>query len=97
MIICKGAVLPAQATATVQVMVSGNAAVVEIVEIGACEGETKLAARVLGIFTFEEVSENGEGSVEVTVGFTLRSEGVLKVEAVESVTKAARELVIGHE
>lgn len=48
--------------------------------------------------TFENLPpSNGDGAVEITVGFTLRSEGVLKVEAREAGTKTVKEMVIGHE
>lgn len=105
-IISKGGILPAQGTATVRVSPSegkdGTAkfAVIEVVEVSEEDGGEVDAAtsstRVLGTLTFDEVPE-GEGSVEVTVGLTLRSEGILKVEAIETATKAARGLVIGHE
>lgn len=100
-LISKGGVLPAQATATVRVSTSEKVAVLEVVEFGAQGDDGDVAAakdaRVLGSLAFDEVPEGGDGSVEVNVGFTLRSEGVLKVEAVECATKAARELVIGRE
>lgn len=100
-VIPKGGVLPAQATATVRVSASEKVAVLEVVEVGAQGDDGDVAAtkdaRVLGSLSFDEVPEGGDGSVEVNVGFTLRSEGVLKVEAIECATKAARELVIGHE
>lgn len=70
-----------------------------MVEIGEAEGEGRAASvRVLGTMTFENLPpSNGDGAVEITVGFTLRSEGVLKVEAREAGTKTVKEMVIGHE
>lgn len=70
-----------------------------MVEIGERTGDADDApSRVLGAITFNGISAgNGNGSVEINVGFTLRSEGILKVEALEKGSKTAKELVIEHE
>lgn len=97
--IAQGSILPAQNTVTVKLLKNAEKAlVVEVVEIGpALDGEDPPAARVLGTLSFDGVGDQGEGVVEVTVGCTLRTEGVLKVEAVETGGGVKRELVIGHE
>lgn len=98
--IAQGSILPAQNTLTVKLLKkSENALVLEVVEIGpALDGEDLPMVRLLGRLGFEGIGDEGEeGVVEVTVGCTLRTEGVLKVEAVETRGGLKRELVIGHE
>lgn len=102
-IISKGCILPAQATTTVKLGGGGDGgptteAYLEVVEIGQAEGEGGApTARLLGTLVFDESAVPADdGEVEVKVGLTLRSEGVLKVEAVAP-GGASKELVIGHE
>lgn len=98
--IAQGSILPAQNTVTVKILKnSEKALVVEVVEIGpALDGEDSPTVRLLGMLGFEGIGDQGEeGVMEVTVGCTLRTEGVLKVEAVETRGGVKRELVIGHE
>lgn len=72
--------------------------VVEIDEPAEGGDAAPAPTRVLGTLAFEDLpAGNGDGAIEIIVGFTLRSEGFLKVEALERGTKTARELVIGHE
>lgn len=102
-IISKGCILPTQGTTTVKLGggVGGGPtteAYLEVVEI-AHTGEEGGAptARLLGTLAFDEAEVPADGgAVEVKVGFTLRSEGVLKVEA-EAPGGALKELVIVHE
>lgn len=105
-IINKGCILPVQATTTVKLggeKGDGGPATepyLEVVEIGQAGGEgVTQTARLLGTLAFDESAvpaDGAGGGVEVKVGFTLRSEGVLKVEAVTP-DGASKELVIGHE
>lgn len=103
-IISKGCILPAQGTATVEFMPAagdGPAAPVyiEVVEIGQSGEGGPSTSRLLGTLAFEDVLAPAEGgaAVQVKVGLTLRSEGVLKVEAIEVGTGATRELIVGSE
>lgn len=105
-IINKGCILPVQGTTTVNLggeKSDGGPATepyLEVVEIGQAGGEGGAqTARLLGTLAFDEAvipADGGGAGVEVKVGFTLRSEGVLKVEAVTP-DGTAKELVIGHE
>ncbi|CAM9895072.1 unnamed protein product [Ectocarpus sp. 12 AP-2014] len=103
-IISKGCILPAQGNTTVKLGGGGvggpaTEAYLEVVEIGQAEGEEGTqTARLLGTLAFDETAVPADGSaeVEVKVGFTLRSEGVLKIEAVTP-GGVSKELVIGHD
>lgn len=102
-IISKGCILPAQGTTTVKLGGRGDGgppteAYLEVVEIGQAAGEgAPPTARLLGTLAFDEAAVPADGgAVEVKVGFTLRSEGVLKVEAVAP-GGASKVLVIGHD
>lgn len=102
-IISKGCILPAQGTTTVKLGGGGHdgpttEAYLEVVEIGqAGEEGGAPTARLLGTLAFDEADVPADGgAVEVKVGFTLRSEGVLKVEA-EAPGGASKELIVGHE
>lgn len=103
-IISKGCILPAQGNTTVKLGGGGGGgpateAYLEVVEIGQAEGEGGVqTARLLGTLAFDEAAVPADGSaeVEVKVGFTLRSEGVLKIEAVTP-GGVSKELVIGHD
>ena len=105
-VIAKGSLLPAQSTTTVKLVPASpeSTFVVEVVEIGVGQAEDGKegrvpVARLLGTLGFEGVvgDDQGKGVLEVKVGCTLRSEGVLKVEAVATESGAKRELLIGHE
>lgn len=102
-IISKGCILPAQGTTTVKLGGAGGGgppteAYLEVVEIKQAGGEgAPSTARLLGTLAFDEAVVSADGSVvEVKVGFTLRSEGVLKVEAVAP-GGASKVLVIDHD
>lgn len=102
-IISKGCILPAQGTTTVNLGGRGDGgptteAYLEVVEMEQAAGEGTLPpARLLGTLAFDEAAVPADGgAVEVKVGFTLRSEGVLKVEAVAP-GGASKVLVIGHD
>lgn len=102
-IISKGCILPAQGATTVKLGGRGDGgptteAYLEVVEIEQAAGEgAPPTARLLGTLAFDEAAVPADGgAVEVKVGFTLRSEGVLKVEAVAP-GGASKVLVIGHE
>lgn len=95
MMIPGGSVLPAQATTTLRVAVGDDEKAcpeLEVVELQ--EGGD---ARVVGKLTFHHSSVAGSSAAEIKVGLSLRSEGVLKVEALETSTKARRELIIGRD
>lgn len=104
-IITKGCLLPAQGTTTVKLGGEGSnggpatEAYLEVVEIEqAGEDGGAPIARLLGTLAFDEADVPADGgAVEVKVGFTLRSEGVLKVEAEAPGGASKKELVIGHE
>lgn len=95
-IIQKGCILPAQGTTTVKLLPS---AVLEVVEVGQKEEGGVATTRVLGTVAFgdDATKAKADQSVEIKVGFTLRSEGVLKVEALATGSSSKKELVIGNE
>lgn len=95
-IISQGCILPAQGTTTVKLLPS---AVIEVVEVGQAGEGGAATARVLGTLSFDDAAASGKAdqAVEVKVGLTLRSEGVLKVEALATGSSTKKELVIGHE
>lgn len=103
-IISKGCILPAQGTAMVEFMPAvgdrpATPVYIEVVEIGQSGEGGASTARLLGTLAFEDVLSPAEGgvAVQVKVGLTLRSAGVLKIEAVEVGSGATRELIIGNE
>eukprot|EP00903_Cladosiphon_okamuranus_P007265 g7044.t1 len=102
-IISKGCILPAQGTTTIKLGGREDGgptteAYLEVVEMEQAAGEgTSPTARLLGTLAFDEAAVPADGGgVEVKVGFTLTSEGVLKVEAVAP-GWASKVLVIGHD
>lgn len=69
----------------------------EVVEMAFSGEGVAPQVRTVGTVAFDDVEAKESTAVDVKVGFTLRSEGVLKVEAVDVGSGATRELVIGHD